>query len=108
VTLNLEAIEDPKTRENFEKLLQEFAANPFLNGNMRHFELELKSPETYYAFKHNLGFKPEDVFITFVEDGSTVTVEYDLIDRNFIYFTFYTATRIRFFAGNVQRRREGI
>lgn len=104
--LNLETITDPVIRDNFKKLQEEFYSNPFMNGNMKHFELTLTQAETNYAFKHNLGYKPKDVLITFVEDASAVTVDYDLTNKDFIYFTFPAATTIRFFAGRVAGRQE--
>jgi hypothetical protein len=102
INFNLEQIEDPMDRENAEKLATEFKSNPFLNGSLKHFSLTIDQAETGYRFKHNLGFRPYDVFLTYISDGSAVVINYDAIDDTYISFDFPSACVVRFFAGFVR------
>lgn len=102
ISLNLEYIEDPQDRENAEKLATEFKVNPFLNGSLKHFVLTVDAAQNGYKFKHNLGYRPYDVFITYVSDSSNVVINYDEIDSEHISFDFPSACIVRFFAGFVR------
>jgi hypothetical protein len=99
---NLEKIEDKMDRENAVKLAEAFKDNPFLNGSLKHYGLTVTKANPAYDFKHNLGFTPKDIWLTWVSDGSNVVVNYALIDDVNINFNFPGPCTIRFFAGLVR------
>jgi hypothetical protein len=101
ITFNLENITEPQDRENAEKLATEFKTNPFLQGNLKHFELTITKAGNDYLFRHNLGFKPMDIWITWVSDSSAVVINYEDVNKDYISFDFPSPCTIRFFAGAI-------
>lgn len=102
IEFNLENIEDLQDRENAEKLATEFKSNPFLNGSFKHFILPISMAATGYRFKHNLGYRPYDVWLTHVSNNSAVTIDHETTDEFYITFNFPSACVVRFFAGSVR------
>lgn len=100
INLNLDSISDPILRENFENIVQEFGINPFLNGDLRHFEAIAKKKNNQFKFKHNLGFIPHDILISHImPQGVTVKVVHEKTNVNFITFDVSGPCKFRFFAG---------
>ena len=58
-------------------------------------------PETNFAIPHNLGFIPEDVILTFKNDGVTVTFSQDSFTKTNLFVTVSAATKIKFLIGKL-------
>lgn len=58
-------------------------------------------PETNFAIPHNLGYKPEDVLLTYKKDGVTVTFSQDQFTDTNVIVTVSAATKIKFLIGRL-------
>lgn len=99
--LNLTGIQDPVVRENFTRI-QSFLDNYHLDKFV-HIDLIFKKAETNFRYRHNLGFRPLDVFHTMITGGPTIlTWNHALWDDQFIDITTDGPCRVRAFIGTFQ------
>lgn len=101
VKLRLEEISDPATRENFQKLDNEFASNPIIKGRWRFIEMTFLGAVTNFKYPHGLGFTPKDKFELSVNGAGTVTWHYPSFDRTNIQVSTTGACVVRALIGKV-------
>lgn len=99
INIQLERIEDPVVRESFQKLLDEFRSNPFLNNTWRVYEWEFSAADSQAEVPHNLPFIPENAVLLFIEGDMNFYFRYDLFDRTNIVCSVGGPCRVRFVAG---------
>lgn len=92
--------EDPVAQENFDRLQVYLESQLMLRFEGDLFEITIGSAVTDFAFPHNLGFLPTEIWTTNVKNGVTVSFNYDLTTNENIYITTSGATTIRFFCGS--------
>lgn len=95
----LKEITDIYVRKAFQEINDFLDIQSFLKGNFKHFEITVDAAVTNQKFKHNLGFLPKDIILTWIEGTGGVTWNYDLFDSTNIVFSTTKAGTIRFFLG---------
>lgn len=98
--LNVDPIGDARTRENFQKIIEEFGKNPFLKGTFRVFESSPKKADTSHKIIHGLGFAPTDIIITFISNDATVRPVFSDVTRTVIAFDVSKECTFRCLAGS--------
>ncbi len=101
VKLRLEEIKDPATRENFQKLENEFMKSPILKGQWRFIEMTFDDAIANHRYPHGLGFVPKDKIELAVIGPGTITWHYDEFDRTNIQVTTTGACVVRALVGKV-------
>lgn len=101
VKLRLEEIKDPATRENFQKLENEFGTNPIFKGSWRFIEITFDDAVAHFKYPHGLGFIPKDKIELSVIGAGDVTWNYDDFDRTNIDVTTTGACVVRALVGKV-------
>jgi hypothetical protein len=100
--LNKELIPDENVRNCFRVIEEEInQKQPLLKGNWARLDLTIEKAVTAYKFKHNLGFIPTDVFVTYA-DNSGYTLLYSQFDKDYIYITTTGANTLRGFMGRYE------
>jgi hypothetical protein len=106
--LFLSEIADRFVRENFKKLDDYLATEPFRKGEFRFFERELATdtaigyPATV-TFTHGFGKPPKDVIVLSVSpDTVTLTPKYDSFTRTHVAFEVSAACTLRAFIGRYE------
>lgn len=95
----LKEITDEYVRKAFQQVKDYLDDQSILKGQFRHFEITTTAAVTNQTFKHNLGFTPEDVILTFIKGTGGVTWNYDSFDATNIDFTTTGAVTFRFYLG---------
>ena len=83
VKLYVSQLQDPYLQQNFKSIAALFQELPFLKGQWRFLELEIKSSGTSVKIPHTLDFTPKDVILLSVVGGS-VTFNYNLFDSTYL------------------------
>jgi hypothetical protein len=78
--LYVSQFDDPYLQQNFKSIGEVFSSIPFLKGQWRFYEFEIKSTGSNIKIPHNLGFQPKDIFVTSVING-TITFNYSSFDN---------------------------
>jgi len=101
VKLNLRAVEDLISRDNF-NLIKEYLINlPLAYFKGKHMTLSVSSAGTWNV-PHNLGFIPQDVITTW--DTATTTWNYASFTKTHINFTTTSSGTVRIFIGRYQEQ----
>lgn len=101
IFLDSEQIEDPAVRESMEKISEVLNASPFNTGNLRAFEFDVTNTVSTIKIRHRFKFKPTDAWFSWVSNGATATMKYDLIDDTYLAFTVSAACKVRIIAGRI-------
>jgi hypothetical protein len=101
IDLILKDIADRYVRENFFRLKRFIDDQVFFEGNFKFFELEIKSQNLNYEFKHGLKFIPYDIIIVGVEGDHNFYFKYQDFTRDSIYISADGPVRLRFLAGKL-------
>lgn len=88
-------------KENFETINEFVNATPLLAGQFKSFEIDVTNTSSTIKFRHEMSFKPMDVFVSWVNPSSTIVIKYDLIDEEFLAFTSSAACKLRLIAGRI-------
>lgn len=99
--LYVSQIDDPYIQQNFKTFGEIFNGSPFLKGQWRYIEFEIKTTKTGVKLEHNLPFVPADVLVTSTING-TLNLKYDQFDDTFIVFDATVTTtpmKVRAFIG---------
>lgn len=83
--LYVSSIEDPHTQQNFKTFGEIFNGSPFLKGQWRFIEIELTKSGTDIQYEHKLTFRPIDVIVTSVVNG-TISFKYANFDGTYLVF----------------------
>lgn len=94
--LKLDSI-DPTLRTNFEALRDYLQESSILKGEWKHFEIVVDGAVSNKKYKHNLGFTPKDVLVTF--DTAGVSWAYASFDDTNVQFSTSGSGIIRVFIG---------
>jgi hypothetical protein len=97
--LNVKEIEDPVIRDNFFRVREFLRDELFGKFIGRHMSLTVSAAVTNERVPHRLGFKPEDVILTYCSANS-VTFNYSLFDNLYMDFTTTGACTFRFYIGS--------
>lgn len=101
LNLDIEQIEDPVGRQNFQKIERKINRDFFLGTNWTYFEFELEASVIGKQIQHALKFKPEHIFILWEEN---VTLDYDQITDEHFTVTASSSGVIKFLAGTIGRK----
>lgn len=97
--LNLNDVEDPIIKQNFQNIERDFNGNVFKDDNFRFFKADVINGTT--RFSHNLGFQPKDVILlSYSPDTATISFKFDSFTRDEILIVSNQAVSIRFFLGS--------
>lgn len=99
LSLLIEQVQDPISRENFLKVNQMVQADPFQKSNFKFFEITFTKAETNKKLPHSLGFLPKDIIQTSLIGAGTVTWNYTLFDSTNLNITTSAACVVRAFIG---------
>jgi hypothetical protein len=99
--IDLSLIEDKVVRDSFQKLMEDYESNPFLAGEWQWFTGATHKPIREYKIRHNLGFIPQDVFVTWVTNEVQVTILYTKIDKEWLVFETFGKCSFRVVAGRL-------
>jgi hypothetical protein len=78
-------LEDPYLQQNFKTIGDLFRGIPFLKGEFKFVEFEVRQSGTGQRVQHGLPFLPKDVIVTSVVGGSVV-FNYTRFDAKFLDF----------------------
>lgn len=99
-------IKDQFAQENFLRIADYFAADPFTSSHFQFFEFvvpAISGRTTTYPYTsvlpHNLGFQPKDVLLLHNLNNATLTWNYADFTETNISFTVSAATTIRALIG---------
>lgn len=92
--------EDPAAQQNFDRIQTYLESQLMLRFEGDLFRVVVGSAVVDFAFPHNLGFLPEDLWFTSIKNGVTASFNYDLTTKDYLYLTTSGATTLRFFAGS--------
>lgn len=90
VKLYTSQLEDPYLSANFNTLGELIRSTPFLKGAFRFIEFEVKATGTQ-NIAHGLNFRPKDVLVTSVING-TIVFNYSDFDSTFLNVTATVST----------------
>jgi hypothetical protein len=96
--VDLNKIKDEAARKAFESLNEDVIGNPLLKGAWKRFEITVNSAVTNYQYRHNLGFQPTEVMITF-QSIPGVTFDHSKFTKEYIEITTTGAATIKGFLG---------
>ena len=98
--LNLltENLDIEQSKENFLKIADFVLNHPILGGEFKMIEVEVLNPTSTYTVYHRLGFKPKDVIITYISQG-TATPLYGSFTRDTLQLNVSSASTIRLLIG---------
>lgn len=97
--LKIDAIKDPKIREAFQLIKEEFDRQFFNRGLWQFFEITVTGSVTNYRYQHRLGFKPKDILQTSLTGTGALTWNYDQFDDTYLDLTTTDSCVVRLFAG---------
>lgn len=92
-------IEDEYAQENFRRIGDFYASDPFTRSNFEFITITTSGAVTNYKFPHRLGFQPLDVIMTHNLNNVTVTFNYSKFDSVNLDITTSGATTLRLFVG---------
>ena len=99
--LILKDISDIYVRENFFRIKKFFDPVPFLQGDFKFLEIEIKKRTDKFPVRHGFSFIPEDVFILSVIGNHNFYFIYDLFDKDSIYLHAEGPCVVRFLVGRL-------
>lgn len=99
--LNLDQIQDPIVRKNFE-LLQEMLTTDMQLRGFVHVDIYVDKAVTNYRVKHGLGYVPLDFIRTKFQGPGNIYLNYDKFDEQFMDLTTTGECRLRGFVGSYQ------
>lgn len=97
--LLVDHVEDPSSRENFDRIRSFVASDLFTKFDGRLYEIEFKKAVTNLKLSHNLNFLPKDAFIVYQSSAGACTLNNHLFDRETFDITTTGAVTVRFIAG---------
>lgn len=96
--LNINGVQDPVIRKNFQNLLAYIQSQGQLDGFQFMEQVFTKATDNVKV-SHTLGVIPTDVFVTQLTGPGNVTFNFGLFDANSLDITVSGACRVRFFFG---------
>lgn len=63
-------LDDPRVQENFEKIRSYLNTRPLLSSDVKILEIKVANPSAAYEVLHGLGYKPKDILITHISNGT--------------------------------------
>ena len=101
IRVQLDGIEDDKTKEALRKIVEEINSFPILKGTWQFIEFTTASGAiSGQRFNHRLGFKPLDVILLSTTGGATVTWSYADFTSTTIKVSTSAPTTVRAFIGS--------
>lgn len=95
-----EAIEDERVREALQWMWEYLKAEPLLQGEFQHFELNFTAAVVNQMIPHRLGFVPRDIIETSTIGSGTITFNMSSFTSDAISVTTTGPVRVRFFGGS--------
>lgn len=92
-------IADDLAQENFRRIGDFHAEDPFARGSFQFLVIPIASAVTNFKFPHGLKFAPMDVIITHNLSNATIVLNYDKFDAINLDITSSAATTLRLFVG---------
>lgn len=100
MNLQIEQIEDPIARENFQRLQDDSLKDALPKGQWKFFEIIITKAVTNLKYPHSLGFAPKDIIQTSLKGAGALTWNYNLFDSTNLNITTTGACTVRVFVGH--------
>lgn len=99
VIIDVEKIQDPIARENFQNIQQFLNDDTLTRGKFTFYEIIFTKAETHKRIPHRLGFVPKDILQTSLTGAGAITWNYALFTTDFLDVTTTAACKVRAFIG---------
>jgi len=99
IDLNLERIDDPIIRENFQRIAENIRQTIFNAGNWKFFQLSVLGALTHERIRHYMGFQPKDILLTSSVGDGVPTFHNELFNKEYLDISTTGPVNLRFFAG---------
>lgn len=100
MNLQIEKVEDPIARENFQRLQDDSLKDALPKGQWKFFEIVFTKAVTNFKYPHSLGFMPKDIIQTSLKGAGSLTWNYNLFDSTNLNITTSGACTVRAFVGS--------
>lgn len=91
---------DEPTKDLIFRVLYYLERNPLLSFGFDLKEFTISAAVTNTPLSHGLGYAPKDIILTSKTGAGSVTINYDLTDKTYIYVTTTAASKIRLLVGS--------
>ena len=100
MNLQIENVQDPIARENFQRMQDASLKDALPKGEWKFFEIVFTQAVTGYKHPHSLGFIPRDIIQTSLKGAGALTWNYNRFDLTNLNITTTGACTVRAFVGS--------